>query len=768
MTSSRVPGPSDAASPPRSGAATPARPAGPPTSASAAGAPPAAFRRLRTALGVSGLGHWLTLPALTAMGYAAATDTSFAGRARAVEIVLLLWLLPVLLLPAAAAALAARLDRRSTLLFTDALRAVLVLSVPMADLLITSLRPLIWTSVATVLVSFLGVLWAAAASSSARALAWPVGEAETGAAGAADRTQASRAADDRTRAFEGGARGADDRTQAFAVGASDRTQAFEVGDGRTRADLPVVADAPSTDHAARRMGRAVFGVAPVAALVFVLTSLVADKLLTSSDRVHLALYVSAVVFALSAIVTSVVNGLPGADGPVPDAPVALFRRLGPSGIRGLRFAVAASALPVGAVLAVARVHTHALHGGDPGYGMILCALAVGLASGMAAGPRVLRPFSRRRLLGLSSIASALLLAVIAVGLNLVVVVFVAGFLGVAAGVAWTSAEAVVTDNPLRVRTGTVLALVVAAIAVPLAAGAIGERHVGRDFPGSSAALLITAVIALVAGLIAYRLLDERTGIPLVPDLAAALRGEVYVPPSAAPATAATPRRAHERGVFIVFEGGEGAGKTTQSRLAAIWLREHGYEVVTTREPGATKTGMRLRALLLDRETTGLSARAETLLYAADRADHVSNVIRPALERGAIVVSDRFVDSTLAYQGFGRQQPVEEIAAVNAWGTGGLVPDLTVLLELPPEKGLNRLSTPEADRIESEPHDFHERVLSGFRALAEAEPDRYLVLDASRPESEIRREIQDRIRDLLPDPIPASTEDATSTFPAITD
>lgn len=741
MTSSRVPRSPDAASSQRPGAATPARSTGAPTSGSAGGAPPAPFRRLRTALGLSGLGHWLTLPALTAMGYASATDATFAGRARAVEIVLLLWLLPVLLLPAAAAALAARLDRRSTLLFADALRAVLVLSVPMADLLIPSLRPLIWTSVATVLVSFLGVLWGAAASSSARALAWPLPEEDATEAGAG-----------------AGARGAGERTQAFNAG--DSTRAYEVGDGNA-------VDERSSNAAARRMARMVFGIAPVAALIFALTSLVADELLTSSDRVHLALYVAAVVFALAAIVTSVVAGLPGAEGPAPDAPVALFRRLGPSGIRGLRFAVAASALPVGAVVAVARVHAHALHGGDPGYGMILGALAFGLASGVFAGPRVLRPFSRRRLLGLSSIASALLLVVIAVALNLVVVVFVAGFLGVAAGVAWASAEAVVTDNPLRVRTGAALALVIAAIAVPLAAGAIGERHLVRDFPGSSAALLATAVIALVAGLIAYRLLDERHGIPLVPDVAAALRGEVYVPPSAAPAASAAPRRTRERGVFIVFEGGEGAGKTTQSRLAAIWLREHGYEVVTTREPGATKTGMRLRALLLDRETTGLSSRAETLLYAADRADHVANVIQPALDRGAIVVSDRYVDSTLAYQGYGRQQPVEEIAEVNSWGTGGLVPDLTVLLELPPEKGLNRLSSP-ADRIESEPREFHERVLSGFRALAEAEPDRYLVLDAGRPESEIRRAIQDRIRDILPDPIPASTEDATSTFPAITD
>uniref|UniRef100_UPI00082C26A5 dTMP kinase n=1 Tax=Actinomadura kijaniata TaxID=46161 RepID=UPI00082C26A5 len=277
--------------------------------------------------------------------------------------------------------------------------------------------------------------------------------------------------------------------------------------------------------------------------------------------------------------------------------------------------------------------------------------------------------------------------------------------------------------------------------------------------------LVAAVLALVAGAVAHRRLDDRRGVPLRPDLAAALRGERYVPPREEPAE--EPRARTERGVFIAFEGGEGAGKTTQSRLAAIWLRDHGYEVVTTREPGATKTGMRLRALLLDKETTGLSSRAETLLYAADRADHVANVIRPALERGAIVVSDRYVDSSLAYQGYGREQDVEEIAAVNAWATEGLVPDLTVLLEVPAETGLNRLSEP-ADRLESEPRAFHDRVLRGFRELAEAHPERYLIVDASRPQQEIRREIQDRIREILPDPVPAAAEDITSTFPAITD
>jgi dTMP kinase len=188
-------------------------------------------------------------------------------------------------------------------------------------------------------------------------------------------------------------------------------------------------------------------------------------------------------------------------------------------------------------------------------------------------------------------------------------------------------------------------------------------------------------------------------------------------------------------------------------------------VVATHEPGATKIGMRLRALLLDTAHTGLSARAETLMYAADRAEHVQSLIVPALERGAVVVTDRFVDSSLAYQGAGRQLPVAEIARVNDWATGGLRPDLTILLDLPPAAGLGRRHS-SADRLESEPLDFHRRVRSGFLALARSEPDRYLVLDAARPEGEITREIQARVRDLLPDPVPMAAEENTGSFPAV--
>ena len=219
------------------------------------------------------------------------------------------------------------------------------------------------------------------------------------------------------------------------------------------------------------------------------------------------------------------------------------------------------------------------------------------------------------------------------------------------------------------------------------------------------------------------------------------------------------------GLFLALEGGEGAGKSTQARLLAIWLRDQGFDVVATHEPGATKIGMRLRALLLDTAHTGMDARAEALMYAADRAEHVQSLILPALERGAVVVTDRYIDSSLAYQGTGRQVQVADIAEVNRWATGGLMPDLTIVLDLPPVEGLGRRHS-SADRLESEPLEFHQRVRSGFLSLAAAEPARYLVLDATRPEAEISREIQARVRMLLPDPVPFATEENTGSFPAV--
>jgi dTMP kinase len=155
------------------------------------------------------------------------------------------------------------------------------------------------------------------------------------------------------------------------------------------------------------------------------------------------------------------------------------------------------------------------------------------------------------------------------------------------------------------------------------------------------------------------------------------------------------------------------------------------------------------------------------MYAADRAEHVASVIGPALDKGAIVITDRYVDSSLAYQGVGRNLPVQDVASFNVWATGGRVPDLTVLLDMDPIAGLTR-RTRSADRLEAEPAEFHQRVRQGFLALARAEPARYLVLDADRPQDEITRDIEDRIRALLPDPVPSVSEASTGSFPAITE
>lgn len=184
--------------------------------------------------------------------------------------------------------------------------------------------------------------------------------------------------------------------------------------------------------------------------------------------------------------------------------------------------------------------------------------------------------------------------------------------------------------------------------------------------------------------------------------------------------------------FVVFEGGEGSGKSTQSARLAETLRAAGHEVVVTREPGGTTLGTSIRALLLDVRTRGLDPRAEALLYAADRAQHVAELIRPALERGAVVISDRYVDSSLAYQGAGRALARDEVAELSAWATAGLVPGLTVVLDVDPAVGLVRARGVDApDRLESEPMDFHQRVRQGFLDLAAAEPQRYLVLDATQ-------------------------------------
>jgi dTMP kinase len=227
-------------------------------------------------------------------------------------------------------------------------------------------------------------------------------------------------------------------------------------------------------------------------------------------------------------------------------------------------------------------------------------------------------------------------------------------------------------------------------------------------------------------------MDDRKGTPLVKDLRHSLSGSLGV-------YSAT-------GCFVALEGGEGAGKSTQARLLSEWLREQGYDVLLTHEPGDTEVGQKLRRIVLDPATGDISSRTEALLYAADKAEHVDAVVAPALARGAVVITDRYVDSTLAYQGAGRSLVDREVERIARWATGDLRPNLTVVLDLPPQQGLTRFE--ERDRIESLSVDFHERVREMFLQLASGQPERYLVVDARKPVEEIAHDIRGRLTPLL--------------------
>ena len=204
------------------------------------------------------------------------------------------------------------------------------------------------------------------------------------------------------------------------------------------------------------------------------------------------------------------------------------------------------------------------------------------------------------------------------------------------------------------------------------------------------------------------------------------------------------------GLFVAFEGGDGAGKSTQAALLADALRAGGHEVVLTREPGGTPAAEAIRHVVLTPEFAGLDPRAEALLYAASRAEHVARLVRPALDRGAVVITDRYIDSSVAYQGVGRGLGPDVVGEINLWATRSLLPDLTVLLDVDAGAGLARIDSA-PDRLEAEPEEFHASVVQAFRALAAGDPDRYLVLAASGDRDAIAAAVLARVEALLEGP-----------------
>lgn len=203
-------------------------------------------------------------------------------------------------------------------------------------------------------------------------------------------------------------------------------------------------------------------------------------------------------------------------------------------------------------------------------------------------------------------------------------------------------------------------------------------------------------------------------------------------------------------MFITFEGPDGSGKTTQVRQLADWLRERGHDVVLTREPGGTDIGDQIRAVLHDPANGAMDARTEILLYSASRAQHVTQRILPALAANKIVVSDRYADSTLAYQGYGRGLDLEALRRITRFATGGLTPDLTLYLDITPEQGLQRrqVGGDEWNRLDAEAIDFHRRVRAGYLELVRQEPERWVVINATRSVGDVQAEIRALVQEKL--------------------
>lgn len=214
------------------------------------------------------------------------------------------------------------------------------------------------------------------------------------------------------------------------------------------------------------------------------------------------------------------------------------------------------------------------------------------------------------------------------------------------------------------------------------------------------------------------------------------------------------------GVFIAFEGGDGAGKSTQAGRLAAALESLGYTVLRTREPGGTPVGEKLRSLVLDHGNGDIDAHTEALIFAASRAAHATHVIRPALGRGEIVLTDRYIDSSVAYQGAGRNLGLDAVRSLNEWATSGLQPHLTVLLDVDPQLGRRRRTAGQAaeDRLESEADEFHTRIREAFLSLAADRPESYLVLPAHLPVEDLAAQILARVETLLAVPAAAAATD----------
>ncbi|MGY1806116.1 dTMP kinase [Blastococcus sp. SYSU D00669] len=644
------------------------------------------FRRLWESMALSSFGDWLGLLAITAT--ATSLVDSFAGQNFALGAVLLFRLLPTIVLGPLAGAFADRFDRRKTMVVTDILRFGLFASIPIVD-------NLIWLFVAQFVIEALSMFW---------------------------------------------------------IPAKD-------------AAVPNMLRKDQIEPANQLSLVTTYGLTPVAAaIVFALLTTLGGSMtspLPWLDETDLALYLNALTFLVAAVV---IWNLPSISGRREEGAVvqresflgSLKHGFSFAGhtplVRGLVIGITGAFVAAGVVIATAQAFAASLGGGEAAYGLLFGAVFIGLGLGIGIGPSIARDLSRERLFGVAIVGAGLVVLLLAWTFTLWIALLLVVLMGFFAGIAYLAGFTLLgteVDDAVRGRTFALVqslvraALILSLAVVPFGVGLFGRHGVDLgpvefEITGDRIMLFVAGLLAALVGVVAYRQMDDGRPVPLVADVVTALRRDTTAR-----------RRLAKGGVLIAFEGGEGAGKSTQVRRLQEWLTHEGLVARATFEPGATPSGAGIRSIVLDRAHTGISPRSEALLYAADRAQHVHDVLRPALDAGEVVITDRFVDSSLAYQGAGRTIPLEDVRGLSRWATQGLVPDLTVLLDLPPEVGLARArGRAAADRLESESLDFHQRVRQTFRALAEAEPDRYLVLDATRAPDELAAAIRVKVAELL--------------------
>ncbi|MEY3108288.1 MAG: hypothetical protein RL730_639 [Actinomycetota bacterium] len=642
-----------------------------------------AFRRLWNAMSFSSFGDWLGLLATTALAQQLAGG-DYATANFAIAGVFIARLLPSVILGPLAGVIADRFDRKRVMVIGDILRAALFISIPIVG-------TYLWLYIATVLVECVTLFWSPA----------------------------------------------------------------------KEATVPNLVPKNKLENANQMSLFAAYGSAPVAAIIFSLLSISATAVgaalgLENYTAVDLALYLNAISFFVSAITIARLEipkdhihlnrKTPSLTDSLLDGAKFIFKT---KLIRGLIIGMIGAFLAAGAVIGLARTFVGDLNAGDAAYGILFGAVFTGLAGGIALGPKVFSQFSRRRLFGASLTVAGSMLIVLSLLQNLVLAILVVVVIGLFAGVSWVSGFTMLgieVSDEMRGRTfAFVQALVrislVAVLAIsPLIAAAIGEHTYALGeavltYNGAAFTMLGGGIIAVIVGQISYHQMKDRPGVSFWSDVLNALRGEL-----------GSITLMKSDGIFIAFEGGEGSGKSTQAKLLKGWFEEEGKEVTLTREPGGSVLGKGLRKILLANETGVISPRSEALLYAADRAHHVYSVIKPALERGEVVITDRYFDSSIAYQGAGRTLSSSEVARISRWATESLYPTLTIILDQPAEIGLSRKKN--ADRLESESIDFHNRVRQEYLQLASVDPERYLVIDARKPVADIHIEIVSRIKEMI--------------------